>query len=156
MGKKSSIENYINDWVKYNYQRGEKLVKRFNKTAQTISVDTYLAIGLFLVAIIFFFALIGGLSQTDDNLQKDSSMTSHKLREGDIFGDGKLDINEEAALVNMDCEELKELFETQKDICIYFKDAEGNVVPMTNGTIKKYGIGCEGIVIGNKTCGTLI
>lgn len=127
------------------------------KRGQTISIDTYIAIALFLVAIVFFYSYIGYNSVKTD-LDEESRLTAHRVREGNIFGDGVFTASEEAALYNMNCRELKQYFGTSKDICIFMKDSNGGVVRLSNGTPNeyKYGVGCAGIEINNETCGAVI
>lgn len=127
------------------------------KRGQTISIDTYVAIALFLVAIVFFYSYIGFNSvQTD--LEEQSRLTAHRVREGNIFGDGVFSRAEEIALYNMDCAEIKEYFGTNKEVCIFMKDNQGRVVRLTNDSSGdfKYGVGCAGVVINDETCGTVI
>ncbi|MFW5990727.1 MAG: hypothetical protein ACOCQX_00720 [Candidatus Nanoarchaeia archaeon] len=127
----------------------------FHNKGQTLSIDSYLAIGLFLTTVVAFYSFIS-LQGAESELTANSEVLVHRLRENVIFEDDSLSEEEEARLVEMNCTEIKELFESKLDICIYFRDSERNVVPLTNGTIHKLGVGCEGVEIGNKSCGTII
>ena len=48
---------------------------------------------------------------------------------------------------------LKQELETNKNVCVYFKDANGNVIPLSDGSIKKYAVGCDFIDISGLKCG---
>ena len=53
----------------------------------------------------------------------------------------------------MDCNNFKEFFGSNDEICLYLRDSDGFIVPLSNGTHVKYGVGCPGVIIGNITCG---
>lgn len=65
------------------------------------------------------------------------------------FRDGELTSDEVAELSEMNCTTMREFFDTNKNICIYATDKDGNIVELEN----KYGLGCPGIEIDDVLCG---
>jgi hypothetical protein len=123
----------------------------FTKRGQTWSLETYLAIAVFLIAIIFFY----GLTTTkgyESNLEVEIEAISKALMGSAELRDGQLSASELEGLLGYNCEELKKRFGTNKEICIYIKDSEGNLI--VNGTDTVFGIGCPGINISGRNCGT--
>ena len=130
-------------------------LKGGNRKSQTISIDTYIAIALFLTSIVLFYYFIG-VKSYEDNLDKDKKITGDRIREDELLGDGVLTSVEEEKLVEMTCQDFKNLFGTTEEICIYLRDADGKVVPLANGTHVKYGVGCPGMLIDGVVCGNNI
>lgn len=132
------------------------IIKGFKgKKSQTLSVDSYIAIALFLTTIVAFFSFVG-IQSAQHQLTEDSKILLHRLKEDSMFADGIFSESEEARLVEMNCAEVKNLFDSKVDMCIYFRDSNRNIVPLTNGTVTKYGVGCPGIELINKSCGEKI
>ncbi len=92
----------------------------------------------------------------EDDFETESDLLTHRVKENIVFDDGFLSEEEEAKLVGMDCDDVKELFRTNREICIYFLDVNRNAVRLTNGTVDKYGVGCGGIVVNGTKCGEVI
>jgi len=124
-----------------------------NKKGQIIAADAYIAIGIFLFAVIFFYSLIA-LRTADTDINKEADKVIANIMAHESFKDMHISPAEEQNLGSMNCSELKKLFESQKDICIYFEDNDGNIVYLDNNT--KYGIGCPGINISGVPCGSKI
>ena len=118
-------------------------------------MDSYIAIALFLMTIIGFFTFIG-LRTLEEDISSEKDILTHRIKDDGIFGDGMLSLEEEARLVNMSCDEIKDVFNTQMEICIYFRDTKRDIVVLSNGTHEKYGVGCGGIVINDVQCGDFI
>ncbi|MGM5482735.1 MAG: hypothetical protein ACQESF_04705 [Nanobdellota archaeon] len=125
------------------------------KRGQTLSIDSYIAIALFLTTVITFFSFVN-LKGAQDSLTGKTDILVHRLRESQIFEDGILTEAEEARLVRMDCSQIKDVFESKVDLCIYLRDSQRKIVPLTDGNITKYGVGCEGILLSNEKCGTKV
>jgi len=121
------------------------------KRGQTWSLETYLAIAVFLIALIFFYGLIT-VSKMQENIGIEVEEIGRALISGKEMRDGKLTNEELGTLINMNCTELKTLFNTNKDICIYLLDSSGNLI--TNGSHVIHGIGCPGINISGLLCGS--
>ncbi len=114
-----------------------------------------MAVMLFLMTVVLFYFLIGS-KFVENSTSSDIQVTAHKLKSSSIFEDGTFSALEEAALVNMSCDDLKEYLGTSKEVCVYLRDENGYVVPLTNGTHIKYGVGCSEVKVGNVTCGNNI
>ena len=71
------------------------------------------------------------------------------LSGNDYFKDGELTVEEVTALSEMDCAEMKEFFDTNKNICMYATDKNGNLVELN----EYVGLGCPGIEINDVRCG---
>jgi hypothetical protein len=122
------------------------------KRGQSWSIETYLAIAIFLTALIFFYSLTT-VDRFSSNVAVEVERVGKALITGDELKDGKLTENELAYLVNMSCDDIKTMFHTNNEICIYFKDPEGNLITNASGTV--FGIGCGSINISGQPCGTV-
>jgi len=87
------------------------------------------------------------VTKTEEEDAADSLLNS--LNGNKYFHDNEIDTDEESALGNMTCAEMKDFFNTNKNICIYITDEEGNLVELDG----KNGLGCGGIKIGDVICG---
>ncbi|MBI3032818.1 hypothetical protein HYY69_05050 [Candidatus Woesearchaeota archaeon] len=101
------------------------------------STEAALAIMFFLLAIVLYLLFtLSSLSQKN----VDTILKQDNLKEEDL-----------SYLTSLNCDEIKAMLSTEKNICIYAKDPEGNLVPLTND---KLGVGCPGIIVdGVKVCG---
>ena len=124
----------------------------FEKRGQSWSIEAYVAIGIFLIAIIFFYGLTT-VSTFDVDVEIKVEELSQKLNNKDIFFDGQLDQEELNTLVGLNCTELKQFLKTNIDVCIYIKGSDGNLI--NNGTNVIHGIGCPGINISGRVCGSV-
>jgi hypothetical protein len=122
------------------------------KRGQTWSLETYLAIAIFLTALIFFYSLTT-VERFSSNVAVEVERVGKSLITSEQLKDGQLSQGELAYFVNMSCDDLKVLFHTNNELCIYFKDAQGNLI--TNASRIVYGIGCDSINISGKRCGTV-
>lgn len=121
------------------------------KRGQTWSLETYLAIGIFLIAFIFFYSLTT-LNTARTNIGVEVEEIGRKIMSTPQLEDGTLTNEELMELFNMDCDQLKDMFDTNREICIYIQDSEGNLI--SNGSHILHGIGCPGINISGMMCGT--
>ena len=120
-----------------------------NSRAQTISTDAIIAIVLFTIAIIFFFALGYDPSDPIERLERDSAKLSGGIScrgEGDeaLLTGQKVNEDFMKKLASMSCEDLKRCLGLNNNVCIYFQDDEGNLVRL-NESPEIYGIGCPGL-----------
>ncbi len=122
------------------------------KRGQTWSLETYLAIAVFLIAVIFFYGLTT-VSNYKTNINVEVEEVGRALMKGDQLKDGVLSDTELDYLISLNCTGLKQLFNVDQDICIYLKDSNGNLFTRGNKTI--YGIGCPGFNISGQKCGTI-
>lgn len=122
--------------------------KRINKQAQTITLDLIIGISIFLTAIVLFYYLFG-IDVTKTEEEDAAEQIIEGLSGNAYFHDGELDGDEIEALSAMNCTALKEFFNTNKNVCLYATDKNGNLVELDN----KIALGCGGIEINNVTCG---
>jgi hypothetical protein len=124
----------------------------FQKRGQSWSIEAYVAIAVFLIAIIFFYGLTT-VSTFKVNVEIEVEELSQKLNNKDMFLDGELNDAELNILIGLNCTELKEFLHTNLDVCIYIKGTDGNL--LNNGTNVIHGIGCPGINISGMMCGSV-
>ncbi|MEM4267384.1 MAG: hypothetical protein QXK37_00980 [Candidatus Woesearchaeota archaeon] len=120
------------------------------KRGQTWSIETYVAIGIFLIALIFFYSILN-LKHNIGEQERETESIANRVFSHDFLADGVLTEEEVEQLKTYDCEKLKQVFDTNKKICIYFKDENGNIINLTS--TEKIGIGCPDINIGGYACG---
>lgn len=88
-----------------------------------------------VIVVLFGFVFLFGLMSYSLN---GSSFIS------EITGDSVLDDDEAAALGSLTCDELKSLLNTEKEVCLYLKDDNGDIQTLS---------GCEGVILeGKKVC----
>jgi hypothetical protein len=121
------------------------------RKSQVWSIETFIAVGIFFMAIVFFFVLIN-MNNGSDNFEKESEGVAKRVEGSDIFKDGMLTDDELNNLSSLSCAELKSLFSSKDNICIYLKDGSGNYINITGK--ETLGIGCPGFnVSGVHGCG---
>lgn len=133
-----------------------KVRARRNEKAQTISFDALVGVGLFVVAVIFFFYMVGRETVGDKagNVEKESEKISEMLASPQntsfsLVSGAKVDTLKLEELSNMDYEVIKAHLGMQADFCIYLEDEKGNVVPVSD---KKLGIGNSKVNISGRAC----
>ena len=122
------------------------------KRGQTWSIETYVAIAVFLIAIIFFYGITTAKTYRT-NIDVEVEKVGRSLMNSEELRDSQISETELQMLLNMTCDDLKSRYGTNREICIYFKDSDGNLI--TNGTHTVFGIGCPGINISGRDCGTI-
>lgn len=115
------------------------------KKAQTWSLEAFVAVMIFMLALVLFYSLTSTGDNTD-SLQKDAELLTKSVGAQAYFEDGILDDDDVEILKELNCDQLKELFQTKKDLCIYMTDESGTLV--TYGQDKPLTFGCEGLSIG--------
>lgn len=123
------------------------------KKGQSWSLETYLAISMFLIAIIFFYGLIT-TEETSTTVDIEVERVGRLMMNSEWLADGQITEDELEAMLGMNCTTLKQKFGTNKEICLYMKDSQGKI--FENGTHHIFGIGCEGIVISDQECGSYV
>ena len=125
--------------------------------AQTVSTDAFIAIALFIIIMIFFFAVSG--DRTSEIKVKDLESESSKLasavsgvrNQTSSFVVGTKIVTERLEeLSKLSYSELKNYLGIEADFCIHFEDEFGNVINITGN---KTGLGSAFIVIGGVNCG---
>lgn len=114
-----------------------------NRRAQTWSMEAYIAVSVFLLAMIFFYALVG-LKSADHSVQEASEQAASALSGTEQFEDNELDESEITTLIGMDCDDIKELVgvkDPDKKVCMFLTDSDGNFIDFDPDTGKTT-IGC--------------
>lgn len=131
-----------------------------NSKAQTISTDAVIAVVLFTLAIIFFFALsTDTTTRKIEDLERESTKLSGEISCKDANGESLLDgqtVNEDVLkeLAKMSCDELKKCLGLNTNLCIYFQDEHDGVVEIDTAEGGIYGIGCKEFKLTTrKVCG---
>src|SRR3989338_1808089 len=113
--------------------------------AQTWSLEVFMAMMIFLIAIVMFYAVIFTTPKHKE-LTSVAELITKSIDTNELFEDGMLTQEEAEQLSGKTCNELKQMVNTNKKICIYFKDQGGNIVPLS---AEYKVIGCDGITIGS-------
>lgn len=125
-----------------------------NKGAQTITLDLIIGITIFLSTIVLFYYLFS-VDVTKTEEEDAANALIEGLSGNSYFRDGELDSDEVDALSAMNCTAMKEFFNTNKNICIYATDKNGNLVTMTDADLNnRIAAGCPGIEINDVICGS--
>lgn len=119
------------------------------KKGQIFSTEVYVAIVLFLVALVAFYFMIAQ-RDTGETAEEEAERIAGNLLGHPYFADGVLDVDEmDNITANWNCTYMKEIFGTSKSVCIYVKDEAGNLEPMIGS---EPFLGCPDIVIGGENC----
>ncbi len=133
------------------------MVMKMKRNAQTISADALISIALFMMAVIFFFAMSDDARQGEEvtDLKSESSKLvsalSGQKNSSDSFVTGsKVNERKLSELSQLNYGGLKDALGIDADFCIHFEDDEGNVVNVSGN---KTGLGNSMIVVGGVACG---
>ena len=116
------------------------------KKKQEISLELILlAVSLLAMFMLFF----GQFFASEMNASKDTLIPQGYLTK--VIKDGDITAEEFNVLRQMTCQDIKAMLGTGKEVCIYFKDQNGNIVdPQGDGS---FGVGCPGLEIeGKRIC----
>ncbi len=125
--------------------------------AQTISADAMIAMALFMMAIIFFFAMSNedsGEKQVK-NLQSENSklvqaLSGEKNASESFVTGSKVNERKLDELSKLNYASLKDAIGVDADFCIHFEDDSGNVINISGN---KTGLGSPLISVGGVACG---
>ncbi len=118
------------------------------RTGQAVTLDLILGVSIFLTTIVLVYYLFGmDILKTEEEDAAEAVLAG--LAGNAYFHDNEIDGDELAALSAMNCQEMKEFFNTNKNICIYATDKNGNLVELDG----KNALGCGGIKINETICG---
>lgn len=120
------------------------------KRGQTWSMEAFGAIMIFMVALVVFYALTSSNTSTED-LEKEAEIITKSVGAQEYFSDGIINEDEIAELQQMDCDQLKKLFQTNKELCVYMANEDGSLVNYNQP--KPLAFGCPGLEIGGEKCG---
>ena len=125
-----------------------------NKAAQTITLDLIIGITIFLSTIVLFYYLFS-VDVTKTEEEDAANALVEGLSGNTYFRDGEFYSAEVEALAAMNCTAMKEFFNTNKNICIYATDKDGNLVTLTDAELnQRVAAGCPGIEINDVICGS--
>jgi hypothetical protein len=132
----------------YKFKKGVFMVI-FNKKSQAMSTEVYIAITVFLSAIVLFYSLFVYMD-VDNVSKREFELTIEKIKTNQILGQEMMTYYDEEYLFLKNCNELKDYFQIRNDFCIFFVNSDNKIISVGNLTHFKYGIGCDGVVF-NKT-----
>ncbi len=116
-----------------------------HRKSQTWSLEAFVAVMIFMLALVLFYSLTS-TGDTSTELQKEAEVLTKSVGAQAYFEDGILDNEDVEVLKELNCDQLKELFQTKKNLCIYMTDESGTLI--TYGQDKPLTFGCEGLSIG--------
>ena len=112
--------------------------------------ETNLEVILLSILVVGMFVMFFGMLAVDrEQVYFDKYSTMQFLSE--YINDGNITTEEFSTLKGLSCDDLKMLLGTEKEVCIYFRDSEGNIIDISSDG--SYGVGCPGLEInGQKIC----
>jgi hypothetical protein len=117
------------------------------------NVGSEISADMIVVAVISLiaFVLLFGVAVSSSTKSKDNPVSSNGYTLKNIISDNVIDDKEMTVLSTMSCDDIKKLINTDREVCIYFRDEDGNLISLGD----KFGIGCPGInVDGIDVCKT--
>ncbi|HLC60132.1 MAG TPA: hypothetical protein VJJ52_01760 [Candidatus Nanoarchaeia archaeon] len=125
-----------------------------NKKTQAWSMDIILAVVIFIGAFFLYYTLVGSNPSSKAGALKDDATSIIKQVANDgnslrVLDSRELNESRLGELKNLNYEQLKGMFRTEGDFCIYIEDDQGNIVLIN----KSYrGIGSSNINISGIPC----
>jgi len=108
------------------------MMGRLNKRAQVWSIDLFIAVVIFLLALgVFYFFMSRDTAETQSKLKIESQLIATKLvgeEQGSIINGTTLDDQKLESVLNMEYDQLKQELNIKDDFCVVFKDQEGRVL----------------------------
>jgi hypothetical protein len=123
------------------------------KRGQSWSIETYLSIAIFLIALVFFYGLTL-VNRMNTTVDIEIEQIGRSMISGEQLRDGRITPDELAYFLNLNCSSLKQIYKTDTDICIYFVDNKKDLIILENGSTI-FGVGCPSINVSGKPCGTM-
>ncbi|MCD6464254.1 hypothetical protein J7L02_01890 [Candidatus Woesearchaeota archaeon] len=133
-----------------------------HRKGQNFTVDLLIAVVIFFVVISIFY----GLSVKRSPLDKEAVLTQEARTAitalvsstdvGLITDSGQVNQTVLQSLYNLDLEDLKKFFSTDKDFCIVLRGPNNQIIPIPNPdnpNYKKIGLGSPKFNISNCQCG---
>lgn len=111
------------------------------KSAQAFSLEVIGALVVFLLVVVFFYGLIT-LRTTDTSLKREAERVSNKIPTLTYFSYPEITSMTLTDFSSNNYTSLKRLLGTDAEVCIYFKDPSGNLIPLPNNNIT---LGCPGV-----------
>jgi len=103
-----------------------------------------MSVSLVAMFFIFFAMMMADMTDTRKFIGTSGLITQ-------VIDDGEITSEEMYSLKQLSCNDLKMLLGTGKEVCIYFKNAQGDVVDISGDG--RFGIGCPGLEVdGTRIC----
>jgi hypothetical protein len=118
------------------------------KKGQIFSTEVYIAIVLFLVALVVFYAIISQKS-IESNVDQEAERIAASIMMHPFFQDGVLTSGELDDIALWNCTYLKDTFDTSNSMCVYVKNEDGSM-KLLDGT--SMFIGCDDVQMGGVNC----
>lgn len=139
---------------------------RMNRKSQTWSVDAMISVMVFIIGIvvILYFILYNSGQDAIRELKMESELIPLKVMASGINSatelsfivNGRVDKERMKEVAAMDYSELKSKLGVKNDFCMYFEDANGNLIQISDDIDKDssiMGIGNPSFGISGKHCG---
>lgn len=132
------------------------IIRQIIPRGQVTSTDALLAAVIFLVVFILAAVLISDLFQSPIDLrlrtesQRILETVSSGVGQGSFIDGSEVDPQVIAELLSMSYSDLRALYGTEYDFCIYFEDQDGNII-MINET--SAGLGDPSVNVSGLPCG---
>ncbi len=126
------------------------------RRAQVMSTDAIIATVIFLIVVILTVILVSDLFEAPIDLelrtesQKITQEVASGISQGAFLIGAEMQPEQIEQLLATPYYDLKRIYGTQYDFCIYFEDQEGNLI-MINET--SAGLGDPSVMIGGQPCG---
>ena len=117
------------------------------KKGQIFSTEVYIAVVLFLVALVVFYAIISQKSVQSD-VDQEAERIAASIMMHPYFQDGVLTTEELDLISNWNCTYLQDTFDTSNSMCVYVKNEDGSM-KLLNGSMF---IGCDDVQMGGVNC----
>ncbi|MBI4438696.1 hypothetical protein HY640_02080 [Candidatus Woesearchaeota archaeon] len=132
---------------------------RCSRRGQGWSTDAIIGITIFMVALIFFFYMLGQVSDRRkfEDLAFEASFVAGAFEKSDnaslrfIEAGNKVNVEKLLNVSSLDYHSLKVITGIDNDFCIFFEDKFGNVVVL-NETNMIVGVGSPNVSIGGFRC----
>ena len=118
------------------------------KKGQIFSTEVYIAVVLFLVALVMFYAIISQKS-VESNVDQEAERIAASIMMHPYFQDGVLTTGELDLIAGWNCTYLKDTFDTSNSMCVYVKNEDGSM-KLLDGT--SMFIGCDDVQMGGVNC----
>ncbi len=113
-------------------------MRRGKTWAQVWSIDLFIAVVIFLLALgVFYFFMTHNSSSKQSTLQVESQLIADKLtgdEQGSVVNGTSVDDTKLNAVLDTPYDQLKQQLNVRDDFCIIFKDQNGNLLVVGNGT----------------------
>ncbi len=141
--KKQALAGYKSEAASKGKNQGIKKESPENRIFNLHNLELMIIFIALVALFLGFFAFVGEMQLNNNNSQENFFEK--------ILEDKQINSSELSFLLSLGCDDVKKLLRTDRDVCLYVTDYNGNIVELSPGV---YGIGCKGVVVkGKKVCG---